>query len=137
MSVERFNDVNGEEKKLSRRNFLIKGAKIAAGGAVVGGLGGFIAGSEILKGKDGIVERHEGIYVPIYENHKIGIKPEDIPQDIDGLFREGRLSFPIVSRGIVGAIAKRNIPFVFGDVDTRSTFMVKGVVILFGRRNWV
>ncbi len=73
------------EFKVTRRGLFKLGAYGAVGAAAA------IAGNEIGKSIRGI-ETDSGIFYPLYENHKIGIKPQDIPQ-ADFLFRELHFSF--------------------------------------------
>ncbi len=71
---------------LSRKEFVKSVATVAAGAAVGYGVSSIIGG-EIDKAREGI-KTSVGTFIPLYERHDIGIKPEAIPDDIAVLFRE-------------------------------------------------
>lgn len=68
-----------ETPNLSRRDAL----KI---GAVVGGVA--LLGREAKTFQEQKIETDTGVFYPLYEYHDRGIKAEDIPNDLDGFFRE-------------------------------------------------
>lgn len=73
----------GEDKFSSRRSFLGKAGKVAAGGIVA---------TSVIEHEQQVVTEGittpSGIFHPIYERHDIGIAVEDIPKDLDILYRE-------------------------------------------------
>lgn len=79
------NEVVGENIKDThpgRRGVFKFGACLATGAAISA-----ITHSEIERVKQGVITE-VGVFIPLYERHDIGVKPEDIPQNLDVFFEE-------------------------------------------------
>lgn len=104
--------------RLSRRQLLLGSAGAATAAA-------FLA-NEIPKIKNGI-ETENGIFIPLYENHVHGIKPEHIPSNTDIFFNETadwpqiRPDFflpAILPKEILAVLASQNTEIMVGDAET-------------------
>ena len=130
---------------ISRRDFLIRvGAAAVVVGAVTGAAIGKTAVNEIQVPKEGI-KTDTGIFFPLYEIHPVGIKPEEIPSQLDGFFNEGFINYlgtngksdglyrmspnelltinlvgPSQEFSIVKKLAEEKVKIIFGDVDAGS-----------------
>lgn len=132
--------MSSPESGITRRDFLKKAGTFAAVGAVAGAAG-LIIDNEI--NKDGIVRVNEGNFIPLYENHVVGIAPEDIPQSIDALFKESGniVADDIESQLGMGyktdigktmeILAGNKAPVILGDIRPTNSYLLNvGLFVL-------
>lgn len=118
--------ITADAPKVIRRTALKAG--VVAAGAVAFGI------KEITAGKNGI-ETSVGIFYPLYEDHRTGLNPENIPDDLDAYFKEGTMNKslyeadPIVFIGpraltrtlrrseVLEKLAGKKIKLIMGDTD--------------------
>lgn len=73
------------ESRLGGPKFSRRTALKVGGGITVSGL---ILGREVKTFKEHTVDTPWGIFYPLYEEHALGIKADDVPGELDAFFRE-------------------------------------------------
>lgn len=86
MGTEGNQNAEKAESKFNRRSFL---KRLAVGTAVVVA-GGKIGSEQISQGETGI-QTDLGTFIPLYERHDVGIRPDQIPVGLDIFYREMRM----------------------------------------------
>lgn len=144
--------MSSPESSFTRREFLQTSARVI-GSIVVGGAGTALGVNEITKGKEGIVRVEQGNFIPLYEEHTVGISTERFPTSIDALFRETSDRLKSIEKAftnnpqkassrltsetsrpnmddIILNLSEHNAPLVFGDIRTsQHDFIQYGLVV--------
>lgn len=121
----------GLESVVGRRDFLKGSLKLT--GAVAGGaLAGAFLGQEIKRFKEKEIVTPSGVFYPLYERHTLGIRPQDLPPQMDLFWAEGPSAFDFskyptegitqayLDPAILSSLTEKKAKVAFSDVLTKE-----------------